>query len=283
MAQRMARVIWEEEEEMVYRFVRTVSPAALAALVLLAVVTIAWAKDAPEHVTVGQTIHFSLDKDETKDYLISLDNGSYWIVWDGRRTDGAYSNMIGTVQLLRNNGSMVDPTLLTWNELGKTSRTGKQFHVAKPLPARLRLHNQEAETAIWLTVVPVSSMRFLPFGFGAEITPSKIGAPEGVGGTLERNETAYQQITLPTGKWNISLGLSRPDGKNSNVMGRVDLLDPYGFTTHPQYIVVNEIAKEARQQATFTAAKPRPLMFRIVNLDNSSEINYDLTIEKAMD
>ena len=59
-------------------------------------------------------------------------------------------------------------------------------------------------------------------------TPAKIGASEGVGGELGKNATAYHQITLPPGKWKISLGLTRPDGQNSNVMGQIDLLDAYG-------------------------------------------------------
>jgi hypothetical protein len=236
-----------------------------------------------EHVTLGKTVHLSLGKDETKDYLISLEKGSYWLVWDGRLTDGAFTNLIGSIQLLKNNGSIVDPQLLNWNEVETATRAGTLFHVAKPLPARLRLHNQEAETEIWLTVVPATQMKFLPFAFGAEITPAKIGAPEGVGGALEKHGTAYQQITLPPGKWTISLGLTRPDGQSSNVMGQVDLLDPYGFTSHPQYIVVNEVAKQARKEAIYTTARPKTVIFRVINQDNSTEVNYDLTIEKATD
>ena len=126
-------------------------------------------------------------------------------------------------------------------------------------------------------------MKFRPFAFGAEITPAKIGAPEGVGGELGKSGTAYLRITLPPGKWNISLGLTRPDGQNSNVMGKVDLLDAYGMATHPQFVVVNEVAKQARNEAALTLVKPRTVIFRVVNSDGGSEVNYDLTIEKAMD
>jgi len=34
-----------------------------------------------------------------------------------------------------------------------------------------------------------------PFAFGAEITPSKIGAPEGVGGALTKNGTVFSVVT----------------------------------------------------------------------------------------
>src|SRR5712692_10548988 len=109
---------------------RAMSLASGAVLAIFATPA-ARAKDAPEHAAVGQTIHLSLEKDATKDYLVSLNPGNYWILWDGRRVDGAFSNMIGTVQLLKNNGSVVDSSLLNWNEIGMAGRTGKQFHVPK--------------------------------------------------------------------------------------------------------------------------------------------------------
>ena len=64
-------------------------------------------------------------------------------------------------------------------------------------------------------------------------------------------------------------------------MGRVDLLDPYGFSAHDQFIIVNEIGKQARKEATYTATKPKTMIFRIINQDNGAEVSYDLTIEKA--
>jgi hypothetical protein len=241
------------------------------------------ARESPQSIKVGQTVHLTLDKGETRDYLISLGKGIYWIIWDGRRMDGRASNLQGGIQLLKNNGAIVDSSLFYWNEIGITCRAGKQFRVAKTFPARLRLRNDQEETEIWLTVVPAAQLRFLPFGFGAEVSPARISTEEGVGGTLEKHGTAYHKITLPTGRWSISLGLVRPDGRNSNVMGRVDLLDPYGLTSKPQYILVNEIAPQARKEAILVVAKPRPEMFRVSNEDGSTGVNYDLSIQKATD
>jgi hypothetical protein len=255
---------------------------AILGMILLAACSLPCvAKEAPELIKAMQTVHLTLDKDQSKDYLISLAKGFYWIIWDGRRTDGAPRNLIGRIQLLKNNGAIVDPTLLNWNEIGVTARTGRRFQVARPLPARLRLHNEQDDAEIWLTVVPQARMKFIPFGFGAPVTPAKLSTEEGVGGSLEKSGVAYHQITLPPGKWSISLGLTRPDGQSRNVMGKVDLLDPYGLTTKPQFIVVNEIAAQARKEATLNVAQPKLVMFRVTNDDQSDEVNYDLTIEKA--
>src|SRR5436309_3384762 len=111
---------------------RTRSTIRLVLAALLAAPIAAHARQAPELIKTGQTVHLTLDKDQSKDYLISLDKGFYWIIWDGRRTDGAPRNLIGRVQLLKNNGTIVAPALLNWNEIGVTARTGRRFQVKKP-------------------------------------------------------------------------------------------------------------------------------------------------------
>src|SRR5206468_11202690 len=114
-------------ERMLHRSFRACQWASLGAWLIAAVALPAWAREAPTPMKVGQTIHLTLEKDASKDYLIPLSKGTYWILWDGRRTDGAPSNLMGKVQLLKNNGSLVDSSLLSWNEVGVTARTGRQF------------------------------------------------------------------------------------------------------------------------------------------------------------
>src|SRR6266567_3613402 len=64
---------------------------------------------------VGETIQLMLDKDESKDLSAQLGPGSYYIVVDSRRGDGEISNIQVQVQLLKSNGSIIEPALVTVN------------------------------------------------------------------------------------------------------------------------------------------------------------------------
>lgn len=240
------------------------------------------ALDQAEHMTVGQTVHMTLGNGDTKDYTISLNKGSYVILLDAQRSDGASSNIQATIRLLKNNGVVVNDNLLTANEIGGNTRVGAQFFNPKPLPARLRISsNQDAD--YWMTVLPASSAHFVPFGFGKDVSPAKVGTQDGVGGTLDKNDTAYYSATLKPGKWSISLGLATTDGASTNIQGHVDLLNTLGEPVNERFVVLNEIDKESRKEGVLTVIKPTAYLFRVVNDSGSIPYTYDLTILPATD
>ena len=254
--------------------------AGLAAIILLSPPP-ARALDLAEHITPGQTVHFTLDKGETKDYRLDLSKGSFYIILDARRSDGKDSNIQAAVELLKQNGVVIDSTFLNVNVIGITSRSGKLFHLAQPMGVRLRLkHDLDIPLEFWLTVLPGSAMKFIPFGFGGDVKPAAIGVDAGVGGTLDPYQSVYYRVTLPPGKWSISLGFKLPDDDKSNLQGHIDILDPYGFVQTPQFVVLNEIDNESRKEGFITVTKPRTIILDVVS-ENNRTYTYNITIQKA--
>lgn len=251
---------------------------------LIAMPFAAAAKDDTPPITLGETTHIALDKGDTQDWVVTLSPGDYDIVLDAKRTDGDYTNIQANIALLKNNGVILDPNLLTCNEIGIATRVGKAFHVAKLFKARLRMtHSQTIPTDYWVTLLPASKMAFLPFGYGGDILDAAIGEDNGVGGDIAPHASVYYKITLPPGRWSISLGLKLPKDANTNLQGQVDLLDRYGLPDHEDFVDVNEIGDEARKETVLTVIKPKPILLHVINTNTSLAYHYDLTIEKATD
>jgi hypothetical protein len=176
----------------------------------------------PSPMKVGQTVKFTLEANAAKDYSVALAKGVYRIVWDAERVDGEDANIQADLQLLKPNGVIIDSSLVRFNDINVTSRTGTTYRVVKPFVARFRVRNDDNPLKMWLTVVPVTQKTRVPFGWGATVTPARISSDNGVGGTLEGKAYIYHSITLPPGKWSISLGLQLPEGENSNLQGSID-------------------------------------------------------------
>ena len=238
----------------------------------------------PTPLKVGATANVTLDENDYKDYSVPLAKGTYRLVWDARRTDGEWGNIQGVISLLKPNGAIIDPMLLRFNELAVEYRVGRTMTVTKPYVARFRMKSEKDGIESWFTVVPVAPskpIKFVPFGWGAKVTPARISSDNGVGGTIEKNESFYHSITLPKGKWSISLGLEQTGDESTNLQGKIDLLDVHGFAKEQQFVRVNEIDKQARNEAILTVTKPTMYLLRVNNDSSGYTYNYDVTIEPA--
>ena len=243
----------------------------------------ALADDTPA-LQMGVTTHVALDKDDKQDWVIPLAAGSYTVVLDAKRSDDHISNIQANIALLKNNGVIIEPYLVHCNEIAAATRVGATFKVAKPYKARLRLtHDQSIPTAYWVTVVPTAKMSLLPFGFVSDVLPAKISSDEGVGGEIAPEKSAYYSLTLPPGRWSISLGLKLPKGTETNLQGKIDLLTPFGLPDKEDFVHVNEIGNEARKEAILTVVKPRKLLMRVTNDNSTQAYSYDVSVEKATD
>ncbi len=229
---------------------------------------------------MGETGHFTLARNGSKDFSVSLGKGSYRLVWDTKRVDGRSSNLLGAISLHKPNGVIIKTNILNLNEIALAYRVGTVLNVTTPYVARFRVKNDE-NLENWFTVVPVNPAKRVPFGWGVAITPARIASDNGVGGTIEGDQSIYHSITLPKGKWSISLGLSLPDNESSNLLGNVDLLDTLGFAVKPRLVTMNEIGTNARTEGIVTVTKPTPYLLRVTNADNRKVYNYDVTIEPA--
>jgi len=239
----------------------------------------------PTPLKVGATANVTLDEDDSKDYSVPLAKGTYRLVWDARRTDGKWGGIHGIISLLKPNGVIIDASLMSFRELAAAYRVGRTFTVVKPYTARFRLKSGKDGIENWLTIVPVAPnapIKFVPFGWGAKVTPARISSDNGVGGEIETNESFYHSITLPKGKWSISLGLSHVDeDKNSVLQSTVDLLNVLGFAVTQSLVRVSEVDKQARKEGIVTVTKPTMYLLRVVNDSSGHSYNYDITIEPA--
>lgn len=235
----------------------------------------------PTPLKVGQTAKTTLQTNKSHDYVVSLSKGSYRLVWDAQRVDGKDSNLMGVVELLKPNGVVIEAQQLNLNVLDVTTRVGTVLKVAKPFVARFRVMCNDAPFNSWFTVVPVKGEKRVPFGWGQAITPARISADNGVGGSLAPNTYVVHSITLPKGNWSVSLGLELPAGENSNLMGEVDQLDTLGFTTVSRLVNLNEINTQARAEGVIRVSKPTAFLLRVHNGTTDKTYKYDVTISKA--
>ncbi len=230
-------------------------------------------------VAVGQTTHFTLDKNEDKDLAIQLAKGSYYIVCDLARVDGRTDTIIGTVQLLKSNGAMVNDGLLRIAEMGPVLRVGSKFVASKTFAARIRVLNRDEPVDMWVTVIPAAKMKFIPFGFAnAELKPLGVGTNEGKGGQLAKNEYAFHSITLKPGKYDVSLYMKQLEDKSDTLFGSLQRLDSYGFRVPLWKVDVTVAAKEARQEKQLVLTKEQTVIFEVLDTDNPAE--YTVGIEK---
>ena len=253
----------------------------LAPMLTLAPMAARAAGTKPTPLKVGATANVTLDENDSKDYSVPLAKGTYRLVWDSKRTDGEWGNIQGTISLLKPNGVIIDESLLRFNELAAAYRVGRTFTVVKPYTARFRMKSDKDGIESWFTIVPIKPVKFVPFGWGAKVTPARISSDNGVGGTIEKNESFYHSITLPKGKWSISLGLEQTGDESSNLQSTVDLLDVHGFAIQQSLVRVNEIDKQARKEGVLVVTKPTSYLLRVVNDSSGYTYNYDITIEPA--
>lgn len=252
----------------------------MAVALFLLVANSGWTQTMREatKVVIGQTIHFTLDKDEQRDFAVQFGAGPYYMVWDENRT--AEGGIMADVQLLKTNGTLVDPSFLPVSNNERSIRVGRKFQASRPMAARIRVRNTWSPIEVWMTIVPAAKMQWMPFAFyHEELKPLGIGPTEGKGGTLSAHESVYHAIKLPSGTWTISLYLKNPSGGGSTLMGRLDQFDQYGFLSQVNLVTINQVAAESRQEQKIYLAHPQTVMFRVTNQDNHP-VEYTVGIEK---
>jgi hypothetical protein len=242
-----------------------------------------------EKGAVGTTVHFTLEGKESKDIAISLPKGDYVIQADLKLVEEKSTNVQMQVDLLKTNGVLVENRILSANEIHRVARIANTFHLAKPLGARLRVTNENVPMEMWITVIPTARRTFLPFPYyEGEIQPLGIGEANGKGGTLAKSAEdgfyAFHKVSLPPGKYDVSLYLKQTDGGSSNLMGSLVLLDKFGVPDKQNWkLNVNEIDKETRSDKRLVVIKPATYYFLVTNSDGSKVYDYTVGIEKATD
>ncbi|MBC8137247.1 MAG: hypothetical protein H8F28_15310, partial [Fibrella sp.] len=186
-----------------------------------------------EKGAVGNTIHFTLKAEESKDIAISLPKGDYVIQADLKLVEQKDTNMQMEVDLLKTNGVMVEKRVLFANAVHRVARVAKPLRLVKPLGARLRVTNDSEPMEFWLTVIPAAKRTFLPLAYSSEaIGTLGIGEANGKGGMLAKSPEDgfyhYHKVALPAGRYDISLYLKQTNGVSSNLQGAVTLLDTFG-------------------------------------------------------
>ena len=239
---------------------------------------------------VGKTYGVSMDKGERQDFDFDLPKGQFMVYVDTQTIGEGTSSLSidSSLKLLKRNGAAMPQysgELIYWNANVKEHRVGKAFSFSKPTGVRFRLNNAaNGENNFWLTVVPVTPFKFLPYGFGAKVMNAKIGPNNGAGGTLGKREFSYIRAKIPAGKWSVSLGAQQKEGR---VYTSLNSFDERGVDYTGSFLLITsagDYGGEAREEKIITLAKPRTFIFRVYNESSGSDdISYDVTIEPATD
>lgn len=240
-----------------------------------------------EKGVVGVATHLTLAPSETKDIALSLPKGDYVIQADLKLTNEQIASIQMSVDLLKTNGVLVEGSIVSANTIHRVARVARVFHVLKPLAARLRVKNDSKPMEFWITVVPATKRSFLPFAFGdGDLKPLGIGEANGKGGTLAKGGTdgfyAFHKLTLPAGKYDISLYLKQSDGMKGTLQGDLTLLDSFGAADKSDWnLNVNEIDIETRKEKRLVLLKPTTILLLVTNTNTSHAYEYTVGIEKT--
>lgn len=257
-----------------------------ALMVTVGIAASAGAQNKPATpISVGKTLEFAMERDETKDLGIQLAKGGYYIQVDMQLAGTRPTNMIMQIDLHKTNGVVVQTSIITANEIDKAARVGKVFRVAAPGAYRLRVKNQCDTMTYWVTVMPEKDKKPNAYAWEKiEWLPLGIGTNNGKGGTLEPMEEegwdAYHAITLEPGKYMISLYLAHPEDISTNLQAQVEMYDAMGMKMPSWSMFMNEIGKESRIEKALILAKPTKVYLRVKNVLNKP-VNYIVGIEKA--
>ena len=231
---------------------------------------------------VGQTFAVQVDAKESEDFNFDLPKGQFFVYADVQRLGdkSTLTNIDASVYLLKRNGAEMpgySGHLIYFNSGDSTTRVGKSFGFLKPTGVRLRFKNESnGAHNIWLTVVPATPLKWLPFGFGDKLLPIKIGPNIGTGATLGAREHQYLRATIPAGKWSVSLGAKSDD----NCAVDISSYNARGVADAASFNIYG-VGKEERKEKIITLTKPTTLIFRVLNDSQAENVAFDVTIEPA--
>jgi hypothetical protein len=224
----------------------------------------------------GNTVGYvALEKNAKQDFRVDLPKGSYWIFVDHAPTEGKLS---GDLSFLKQNGAtLYDFTPIRWAGEKVTGRHGSMITLKQNQPLRLRLRNEDdGDGKFWVHVAPAPLKNFTPYGFGATVQNGKTGEV-GNTGKLTENQCAFYKVTLPAGKWSVSLAAQSAGRAYATLYFNADT----GIAS--DFLIVNADTNESkREEKIISLIKPRTYYFQIWNegATDTEEISYDLTIQK---
>lgn len=82
---------------------------------------------------------------------------------------------------------------------------------------------------------------------------------------LDADQPYYMRLAEPAEAIKIVVDMKRIDGKSSNLLSRLSLLDSDGAVTEERLVSFNEINVGARKTASWSTRKPAPVGFRLLN------------------
>jgi hypothetical protein len=216
-----------------------------------------------------------LDKGEKQDFRVDLTKGKYLVLVDHIPTEGRLS---GELLFLKQNGaSLSNLNAIRWGGEKIPGRHGDTITLGSNQALRLRLRNDsDGAGKYWVRVVPMPLKNFPAYGFGAKILMGQIGET-GNAGTLENTKCAFYKVTIPAGKWSISLA-AKSAGRAYAVLYMNAETGILG-----EMLTVNADTNESkREEKIVTLLKPRTYYFQIWNegATDTEEVSYDLTIIK---
>jgi hypothetical protein len=99
--------------------------------------------------------------------------------------------------------------------------------------------------------------------------------------SLYENEEHHLKISLPAGRFKLILDSRRVDGKNSNIQGRLSILNSDGVVIKADAIFLNSVSFGHRKVYPLTQRTPATLILKLANMGYKQK--YWLTVLKESD
>jgi hypothetical protein len=187
------------------------------------------------------------------------------IVIDMKRIDGKSSNLLSRLSLLDSEGAVTEDRLISFNEIDVGARKTASWSTRKAAPVGFRILNGDAPADFWFSVRREPAPELVPF-FG-EIVPHRLAVGGEASGLLDLNEDAYYLVPLRQGDYQVIADFANADGRNTNILGSVALLDGDGGNRR-DILRFNEIDVSSRKTGTFLARDDGPMILNVQNTND---------------
>jgi hypothetical protein len=258
--------------------------------------------DHPLSLEAFVTREVTLDANGAAYFVAPLPAGDFKIVVDTRKVDRTSGNLQSDLSLTDPDGVILKQNVMTFNAIEAGWRQTYDFSLHKPTQLGLKLRNTLNTVAFWLTILTLEprakdatedapevvtlteddltsfapkKAHLLPFPFFGRQMPRLLRPDQRQSGFLDKDESAYYIIALPTGKYKAMVDFTNAQGDKTNIQGYLAFLHPDGGG-QKEVLRFNEVDTSARKSAGFELKKPSVLIARIGNMIHS--VNYAVRI-----
>jgi hypothetical protein len=232
--------------------------------------------DDPLPLAPGTVHKIGLGPNQEYYLRLSESLGDVKIVLDMRRIDNRPSNLQSRLDMLDQNGAVLQERVIDFNEVDVGARKTATRPARRPSPIGFKLLNGDSPADFWLSVRPEPAPQFVPL-FGS-VVPKPLPVGDAASGLLNENEDTYFMVSLRQGTYQVTADFTNAERRNTNILGSIALLEGDGGNSR-KIAQFNEVDVSSRKVETFLVRNDGPA---ILNVENTGDtVRYTLKLAEA--